>query len=78
MADPERSGLFLYLNAGKHGVTLDLEQAHDRQTLDALLAGADILIHNVPPTHRAAWGLDNHELSRKHSRADRGGNIAVR
>ena len=41
VADPERSGLFLYLNAGKYGVTLDLDQAHDRQTLDALLAGAD-------------------------------------
>ena len=66
VADPERSGLFLYLNAGKYGVTLDLEQAHDRQTLDALLAGATILIHNVPLPRRAAWGLDNHELSRKH------------
>ena len=66
VADPERSGLFLYLNADKYGVTLDLEQAHDRQTLDALLAGADILIHNVAPSQRAARGLDNHELSRKH------------
>ena len=66
VADPERSGLFLYLNADKYGIALDLEQPHDRQTLAALLAGADILIHNVPPHRRAAWGLDNHELSRKH------------
>ena len=28
--DPERSGLFIYLNAGKLGITLDLTHAADR------------------------------------------------
>src|SRR5690242_20331658 len=52
--DPEQSGLFLYLNADKHGVTLDLRAARDREQLDQLLAGADVLIHNIAPRERPA------------------------
>ena len=47
--DPNLSGLFLYLNADKSGVTLDLHEAGDRDRLDTLLERADILIHNIPP-----------------------------
>jgi crotonobetainyl-CoA:carnitine CoA-transferase CaiB-like acyl-CoA transferase len=57
--DPNRSGLFLYLNADKRGVTLDLEHQRDRRELDELLAGADILIHNLPPARRTACGLES-------------------
>jgi crotonobetainyl-CoA:carnitine CoA-transferase CaiB-like acyl-CoA transferase len=60
--DPDRSGLFLYLNAGKQGVTLDLEDQRDRRALDDLLAGADILIHNVPPARRVACRLESGAL----------------
>src|SRR5215472_8623060 len=45
--DIKLSGLFLYLNADKKGVTLDLGIAADRARLDALLARADIMLHNV-------------------------------
>src|SRR5215471_1696577 len=45
--DPDASGLFLYLNADKNGVTLDLRAASDRAKLDELLADADILVHNI-------------------------------
>src|SRR5215469_8270651 len=41
--DPGASGLFLYLNADKSGVTLDLKAASDRAKLGELLAAADIL-----------------------------------
>ena len=54
--DPERSGLFLYLNTNKHSVTLDLPQEQD--TLAKLIAGADILVHNYAPRQMAALGLD--------------------
>src|SRR5579885_2423648 len=40
--DAENSGLFLYLNADKRGVTLDLRSNADRARLDELLANADI------------------------------------
>ena len=66
--DPENSGLFLYLNADKQGVTLDLNDPSDRQTLDHLLAGADILIHNVPAPQRAACAMEGKRLSGRHPR----------
>ena len=46
---PDKSGLFLYLNANKYGVTLDLAQAEGLALLEALAAQADVLIHNVSP-----------------------------
>jgi crotonobetainyl-CoA:carnitine CoA-transferase CaiB-like acyl-CoA transferase len=46
--DPERSGLFEYLNAGKRGATLDLTLAADLATLRTLVASADLLIEALP------------------------------
>jgi len=66
--DPENSGLFRYLNADKRGIALDLSDARGRADLDALIAGADILIHNVPPYERAACGLDSGVLTANHPR----------
>ncbi|HEY2105230.1 MAG TPA: CoA transferase, partial [Candidatus Binataceae bacterium] len=68
VADPERSGLFLYLNADKRGIKLDLAEHRERQTLDDLLAGADILIHNIPVPERAACAMEGTALSARHPR----------
>jgi crotonobetainyl-CoA:carnitine CoA-transferase CaiB-like acyl-CoA transferase len=65
IADPEHSGLFLYLNANKRGAVLDLERTADRGVFDALLDRADILIHNVLPVDRARCGLDGARLSKR-------------
>lgn len=46
---PEKSGLFLYLNAGKRGVTLDPGAATGRLLLKKLLQHADLLIENLAP-----------------------------
>ena len=46
--DPEASGLFLYLNANKRGVVLDLEESGQRDAFLELLADADVFIQNVP------------------------------
>ncbi len=64
--NPERSGMFIYLNAGKLGVTLDLTAAQDRERLHRLLDRADILLHNVLPPDRAELGLDGAALSAAH------------
>src|SRR5262249_7985257 len=50
---PEKSGLFLYLNTNKQGVTLDIAQPPGMELLERLLATADVLIHNVPPPDMA-------------------------
>src|SRR5579884_2563677 len=64
--DSDRSGLFLYLNADKRSVTLDLAEQRDRQALDELLAGADILIHNVPAPQRAACAMESNAIAARH------------
>ena len=56
--DPEKSGLFLYLNCNKRGVTLDLTEARGRELLHSLLDNADLLVHGVEPAWIAAQGLD--------------------
>jgi crotonobetainyl-CoA:carnitine CoA-transferase CaiB-like acyl-CoA transferase len=66
--DPEKSGLFQYLNADKSGVVLDLTQSAQRAQLGELLAGADVLIHDVPPHERAAYGLDSRALTSAYPR----------
>src|SRR3712207_9176936 len=53
---PEKSGLFLYLNCNKRGVTLDLARADDRDLLHRLLRDADLLVQSVAPAEMAARG----------------------
>ncbi len=64
--DPEKSGLFVYLNTNKRAVTADLGKPEGRELLDRLLEKADILIHNVPPYERANQGLDSAALCAKY------------
>lgn len=56
--DPESSGLFLYLNGNKRGVTLDLREPAGRARLAPLVERADVLVHNYPPAEMAARGID--------------------
>lgn len=56
VVDPEKSGLFLYLNTNKRGVTLDPSQ--QKEELTRLIAWADILVHNYPPVRMAELGID--------------------
>ena len=42
--DPDRSGLFEYLNAGKRGAVLDLTRDSDAVAARGLIADADVLI----------------------------------
>src|SRR5262245_60453868 len=63
--DPEKSGLFLYLNTNKRGVTIDLTAPKSKAELDGLLSNADILIHNFHPCDRPIRGLEGEALSKK-------------
>jgi len=56
-AHPERSGLFLYLNANKRGVVLDLCRADDRTALDRILDDRDLLLTDLPRRARELDGL---------------------
>jgi crotonobetainyl-CoA:carnitine CoA-transferase CaiB-like acyl-CoA transferase len=68
--DPQRSGLFEYLNAGKRGATIDPACRADIDGLRDLIAGADALVENIPTRTPALgkWGLDADTLGRVNSR----------
>lgn len=62
----EAGVVFAWLNAGKSGAFLDLDDPVDRGALDDLLAGADVLFENTAPGERARWGLGFDDLSGRH------------
>jgi crotonobetainyl-CoA:carnitine CoA-transferase CaiB-like acyl-CoA transferase len=62
---PEKSGLFLYLNSNKRGITLDLAQPPGRRLLAELAADTDLLVHNFPPVEMTTFGLDYESLSQR-------------
>jgi crotonobetainyl-CoA:carnitine CoA-transferase CaiB-like acyl-CoA transferase len=61
---PEKSGLFLYLNTNKRGITLDLSHARGHALLADLARDVDLLIHNYPPIEMEARGVGYERLSR--------------
>ena len=63
----ERGGLFLYLNAGKRGITLNLATPTGREILAGLVARCDVLVHNLHPVEMDRVGLD-YETLRQYNR----------
>ncbi|HXH23593.1 MAG TPA: CoA transferase, partial [Dehalococcoidia bacterium] len=61
--DPERSGLFLHLNANKRGIVLDLDSADGRASLHRLVRTADLLIESRRSPERERLGLTYEALS---------------
>ena len=60
---PEKSGLFLYLNTGKKGITLNLADGQGRVILRELAGRVDVIVHDRQPGAREAEGLDWRTLS---------------
>ena len=58
--DPNRSGLFEYLNAGKRGATIDLTA--DGSVARQLIAHAHVLVDALPPGMLDRCGIDIHAL----------------
>ena len=60
--NPERSGMFLYLNTGKRSIVLDLQRASHRETALRLAGSVDVVIESFAPGERAQLGLDLNTL----------------
>ncbi|HTW88368.1 MAG TPA: CoA transferase [Candidatus Binataceae bacterium] len=56
-AHPEKSGLFIYLNTNKRGVTIDLASPRGLSMVDKLIGSADALIHNLAPAEMDRIGF---------------------
>ena len=52
------SAFFVWANRGKQSIALDLRQQHDLELLHALIAGADVFLHNVSPEAAQRVGVD--------------------
>ena len=59
--DLNRSGMFEYLNAGKHGLTVDLDD--DTSAACSLIARADVLVDGLRPRTLDRLGLDASTLA---------------
>jgi len=67
-SDPEQSGLFLYLNTNKRGITLDLQQPRGQDIFNRLVSDADLVIHNFSPRDMPRLGLDFAEFAKRNPR----------
>ena len=63
-----QSSYFVWLNRGKESLVLDLTKAADKASLEALLAGADVLIQNLKPGALAKLGFGTERLRARHPR----------
>jgi crotonobetainyl-CoA:carnitine CoA-transferase CaiB-like acyl-CoA transferase len=59
----ETSGLFLYLNTNKRGLTLNLKSSAGRAILRELAGVADILVESFSPSVMPSLGLDYESLT---------------
>lgn len=55
--NPERSGLFSYLNTNKMGITLDVESARGKELFRELIRESDVLVEDKKPQRVQELGL---------------------
>lgn len=65
---PEGSGLFLYLNTNKLGITLDLKSAEGRALFKRLARKADLVVESYRPGTMERLGLSHRELLQENPR----------
>jgi len=61
---PEKSGLFLYLNTSKKGITLNLKSTEGKQIFTELVKECDIVVENFHPRVMPSLGLDYESLEK--------------
>lgn len=54
--------LYLHSNRGKRAITLDTQKPGGREVADRLIASADVVIVNMPPSAQKYFGLDYERL----------------
>ena len=61
---PEKSGLFLFLNNNKRGITLDLKNPEGIEELKQLIRGADVLVESFKPGVMENLGIGYESLKK--------------
>jgi crotonobetainyl-CoA:carnitine CoA-transferase CaiB-like acyl-CoA transferase len=63
---PEKSGLFLFLNTNKLGITLNPRLPQGKEIFQKLAREADVLVEDWPPGHTEELGLGYDDLKKLH------------
>lgn len=63
-----QASYFVWLNRGKESVELDIKDPADRALLEAVIADADVFLHNLAPGAVDRLGLDATTLRLRHPR----------
>lgn len=66
VADPDASGLFMWLNTGKRSVSLDYSASAGRAVLARLIGQCDLLMTSLAPRQLADLGLEYDALAAGH------------
>lgn len=61
---PEKSGLFLFLNANKLGITLDPQRPQGKKIFEQLVRNVDVLVEDWPASRMAQLGLGYDDLKK--------------
>ncbi len=59
---PEKSALYLHLNAGKKGITLDPSTPDGRRIFTELASQSDVVLESFRPGQMADWRVGYHDL----------------
>ncbi len=62
----DQSAYFVWLNAGKESVVLDIKDATDAELFEQMLGKADVFIQNLAPGALARLGFDPDELRQRY------------
>ena len=66
VADPELSGIFHNMNAGKRGLTLDMGKPGATDVVWDLIEWADVIMESFSPKAMVAWGIDYAQIAERY------------
>ena len=64
-ADPDKSGIFHNMNAGKRGLALDLSKSEAIDVVWDLIDWADVILESFSPKAMTSWGLDYAQVAKR-------------
>lgn len=64
-ADPDKSGIFNNMNAGKQGLSLDLSKPEAIDVIWDLIEWADVVLESFSPKAMSAWGIGYPQIAEK-------------
>jgi len=66
VGDPDKSGIYHNMNAGKRGLALDMSKPGAIDVVWDLIEWADVVLESFSPKAMADWGIDYEQISKRH------------